>query len=190
MSSKIVRVFNERCEADAYCAVRACSHKRMYADRLIARQRDMSMKRMRNANGTAQCVRLTVYAQDYIMLSTLCGQLVDKYVSSYVFSLLRIHCFWLIQEVFRTVDTCFYFMHMHMDSSSDYCKLTCLYKGPSTLFLWLSTSFSSYSHPLHKKTVLFFLNKKVKDAYQERFSFLPIKPFQLSNLFLVKNSLF
>ena len=37
MSSKIVRVFNERCEADAYCAVRACSHKRMYADRLITR---------------------------------------------------------------------------------------------------------------------------------------------------------
>ena len=105
------------------------------------------------------------------MLSTLCGQLVDKYVSSYVFSLLRIHCFWLIQEVFRTVDTCFCFMHMHMDSPSDYCKLTFLYKGPSTLFLWLSTSFSSYSHPLHKKTVLFFLNKKVKDAYQERFFF-------------------
>ena len=81
-------------------------------------------------------------------------------------------------------------MHIHMDPPSDYCKLTCLYKGPSTLFLRLSTSFSSYSHPLHKKTVLFFLNKKVKDAYQERFSFLPIKPFQLSNLFLVKNNLF
>ena len=190
MSSKIVRVFNERCEADAYCAVRACSHKRMYADRLKARQRDMSMKRMRNANGTAQCVRLTVYAQDYIMLSTLCGQLVDKYVSSYVFSLLRIHCFWLIQEVFRTVDTCFYFMHMHMDSSSDYCKLTCLYKGPSTLFLRLSTSFSSYSHPLHKKTVLFFLIKRSKMHIRSAFSFLPVKPSQLSNLFLVKNSLF
>lgn len=135
-------------------------------------------------------VRLTVYAQDYIMLSTLCGQLVDKYVSSYVFSLLRIHCFWLIQEVFRTVDTCFCFMHMHMDPPSDYCKLTFLYKGPSTLFLWLSTSFSSYSHPLHKKTVLFFLIKRSKMHIRSAFSFLPVKPFQLSNLFLVKNNLF
>ena len=46
------------CEADAYSAVRACSHKRMYADRLIARQRDMSMERMRNANGTARDTRI------------------------------------------------------------------------------------------------------------------------------------
>ena len=63
MSSEIVRVFNERCEAVEYCAVRACSHKRMYADRLITRQRDMSMERMRNANGTAQVARLTHTAQ-------------------------------------------------------------------------------------------------------------------------------
>ena len=151
MSSKIVRVFYERCESVAYSAVRACSHRRMYADRLIARQRDMSMERTRNANGTAQVARLIVCSQDYITLSTFCGQLVDKYVSSYVFSLLRIHCFWLIYKDSLTVDTCFHFMHMPPDFPSYYCKLTCLYKGPSTLFLWLSTFFSSYSHPLHKK---------------------------------------
>ena len=96
VDSKIVRVFYERCESVAYCAVRACSHKRTYADRLIARQRDMSMERIPNANGTAQDARLTFYSQDYIMLSTNCGQLVDKYVSSYVFSLMRISRFWLI----------------------------------------------------------------------------------------------
>ena len=60
-------------------------------------------------------------------------------------------------------------MHMHMDPPSDYCKLTFLYKGPSTLFYGYPHLFPLIHILCTKKQSCSF--KKVKDAYQERFFF-------------------
>ena len=91
------------------------------------------------------------------MLSTNCGQLVDKYVCSYVFSLIRIRRFRLIKADFETVDTCFHFIHSLADLSLNYRKLLDLYNVQSTHFSCLSTLFSSYAHPLHSEPAIFRL---------------------------------
>ena len=62
-------------------------------------------------------------------------------------------------------------MHMHMDSPSDYCKLTFLYKGPSTLFFMVIHIFFLLFTSSAQKNSPVLSYKKVKDAYQERFFF-------------------
>lgn len=95
---------------------------------------------------------INICLSGYIILSTFCGYPVDKHVSPYVFSLMRILCFWLNHRNSLHVDTCFHFIHMPADFLSDYCKLTDLYKVSSTHFSGLSTAFSPYSHFLHEKS--------------------------------------
>ena len=75
----------------------------------------------------------------------------DKYVCSYVFSLIRIRRFRLIKADFETVDTCFHFIHSLTDLSPNYRKLLDLCNVQSTPFSCLSTLFSSYTHLLHSE---------------------------------------